>query len=82
MGFLYLIFPAFFPLDREVFLFFCLTLLTVLLSISPVLPRMRLSFLKEPDIESSEYLGINMSEGGASVTPNEALPHIGRQTTA
>ena len=31
------------------------------------------------DIESSEYSGTNLSEGGASVTPNEALPHIGRQ---
>ena len=36
-------------------------------------------FLKELDIESSEYLGTNISGGGASVTPNEALPHIGRQ---
>ena len=36
-------------------------------------------FLKELDIESSEYSGMNISRGGASVTPNEALPHIGRQ---
>ena len=35
--------------------------------------------LKELDIESSEYSGLNISGGGASVTPNEALPHIGRQ---
>ena len=51
-------------------------------------------FLKELNIESSEYLGTNISGGGASVTPkealphigsitpNEALPHIGRHTTA
>ena len=36
-------------------------------------------FLKELDIESSEYSGTIISRGGASVTPNEALPHIGRQ---
>ena len=39
-------------------------------------------FLKELDIESSEYSGTNISGGGASITPNEALPHIGRHTTA
>ena len=59
--------------------FFCITLLRVLLFIFRVLPRTRLGFLKELDIESSEYSGINISGGGASVTPNEALPHIGRQ---
>ena len=36
-------------------------------------------FLKELDIESSEYSGMNISGGGASVKPNEALPHISRQ---
>ena len=36
-------------------------------------------FFKELDIESSEYSGTNIFGGGASVTPNEALPHIGRQ---
>ena len=36
-------------------------------------------FLKELDIKSSEYSGTNISGGGVSVTPNEALPHIGRQ---
>ena len=36
-------------------------------------------FLKELDIASSEYSGMNISGGGASVTPNEALPRIGRQ---
>ena len=79
MGFLHLIFPAPFPLDREVFWVFCITLLGVLLFIFPVLPRTRLGFLKEMDIESSEYSGTNISGGGASVTPNEALPLIGRQ---
>ena len=38
--------------------------------------------LKELDIESSEYSVTNISGGGASVIPNEALPHIGRHTTA
>ena len=47
--------------------------------IFPVIPRTRLGFLKELDIASSEYSGTNISGGGASVTPNEALPHIGRQ---
>ena len=74
-----LIFPAFFPLDREVFWVFCVTLLRVLLFIFPVLPRTRLGFLKELVIDRSEYSGTNISGGGASVTPNEALPHIGRQ---
>ena len=36
-------------------------------------------FLKGLDIESSEYLGTNISRGGAGVTPNESLSHIGRQ---
>ena len=36
-------------------------------------------FLKALDIVSSEYFGTNISGGGASVTPNEALPHIGGQ---
>ena len=36
-------------------------------------------FLKELDMGSTEYSGTNISGGGASVTPNEALPHIGRQ---
>ena len=41
---------------------------------------MRLGFfLKELDIKSSEYSGTNILGGGASVTPNEALPHIVRQ---
>ena len=39
-------------------------------------------FSKELEIESSEYSGTNFSGGGASVTPNEALPHIGKATTA
>ena len=79
MGFLHLIFTVFFPPDREVFWVFCITLLRVLLFIFPVLPQTRLGFLKELDIESSEYSGTNISGGGASITPNEALPHIGRQ---
>ena len=74
-----LIFPAFFPLDRELFWVFCTTLLRVLLFIFLVLPRTRLGFLNELDIESSEYSRTNISGGGASVTPNKALPHIGRQ---
>ena len=36
-------------------------------------------FLKKLYIESTEYSGMNISGGGASVTPNEALSHIGRQ---
>ena len=78
MGFLHLIFPAFFSLDREVFWVFCITLLRVLLFIFPVLPRTRLGFFERAGFESSEYSGTNISGGGASVTPNEALPHIGR----
>ena len=80
MGFLHLIFPAFLLLDREVFWVFCITWLRVLWFIFPVLPRTQLGFfLKELDIESSEYSETNISGGGASVTPNEALLHIGRQ---
>ena len=80
MDFLLLIFPAFFPLDREVFwVFFCITLLRVLLLFFLFCRERGWGFLKELDIESSEYSGTNISGGGASVTPNEALPHIGRQ---
>ena len=84
MGFLHLIFPAIFPLDREVFWVFCITWLRVLLSIFSCFTANAVGvfFLKELDIESSEYSGTNISGGGASVTPNEALPHIGRHTTA
>ena len=79
MGFLHLIFPAFFRLDREVFWVFCITLLRVLLLFFLFYREGCWGFLKELDIESSEYSGKNISGGGASVTPNEALPHIGRQ---
>ena len=79
MGFLHLIFPAFFPLDREVFWVFCITLLRVLLLFFLFYRERGWGFLKELDIESSEYSGTNISGEGASVTSNEALPHIGRQ---
>ena len=79
MGFLHLIFPAFFPLDREVFWVFCITLLRVLLLFFLFYRERGWGFLKELDTESSECSGTNISGGGASVTPNEALPHIGRQ---
>ena len=82
MGFLHCIFPAFFPLDREVFWVFCITLLRVLLLFFLFYRERGWGFLKELDIGSSEYSGTNISRGGASVTPNEALPHIGRHTTA
>ena len=74
-----LIFPAFFPLDREVFWVFCITLLIVLLLFFLFYRERGWGFLKEPDIESSDYSGTNISGGGATVTPNEALPHKGRQ---
>ena len=77
-----LIFAAFFPLDREVFWVFCITLLRVLLLFFLFYHECGWGFLKELDIESSEDSGTNISGGGASVTPNEALPHIGRHTTA
>ena len=56
-----LIFPAFFPLDREVFWVFCITLLIVLLFIFPVFPRTRLQFVEragywELRIFGDEYL--------------------------
>ena len=35
--------------------------------------------MKELNIKSSEYSGTNISIGGASITPNKALPHKGRQ---
>ena len=95
-----LIFPAFFPLDREVFWvfciefflyffllierffwFFCITLLRVLLLFFLSYRECGWGFLNELDIESSEYSGMNISGGGASVTANEALPHVGRHTT-
>ena len=79
MGFLHLIFPAFFPLDREVFWVFCITLLRVLLLFFLFYCECGWGFLKELDIESSEYSVTNISGGGASVIPNEALSHIGRQ---
>ena len=75
-----LIFPAFFPLDREVFWVFCITLLRwYFVYFSCFTANAVGVFLKELEIESSEYSGTNISGGGASVTPNEALPHIGRQ---
>ena len=93
-----LIFPAFFPLDREVFWVFCFEIFPhffVLIKrffgffvlfcgeffcLFFLFYRERgWSFLKELDIESSEYSGTNISGGGASVTSNEALPNIGRQ---
>ena len=93
-----LIFPAFFPLDREVFWVFCIefflrffhlierffgffvSLCWEFFCLFFLFYRERgWGFLKELDIESSEYSGTNISGGGASVTPNEALPHIGRQ---
>ena len=77
---MHLIFPAFFPLDREVFWVFCVTLLRVLLFIFSCFTANAVGvFLQELDIEKSEYSGTNISGGGASVTPNEALPQIGRQ---
>ena len=79
MGFLLLIFPAFFPLDREVFWVFCITLLRVLLLFFLFYRERGWGFLKELVIESSEYSGTNISGGGASITPNEALSHLGRQ---
>ena len=79
MGFLHLIFPVFFPLDREVFWVFCITLLRGLLLFFLFYRERGWGFLKELDMESSEYSGTNISGGRASVTPNEALPHIGRQ---
>ena len=77
-----LIFPVFFPLDREVFWVFCITLLRVLLLFFLFYRKRGWGFSKELDIESSEYSGTNISGGEASVIPNEALPHIGRHTTA
>ena len=93
-----MIFPAFFPLEREVFRVFCVEFFLhffllierffgffVLLCweffcyFFPFCRECGWGFLKELDIESSEYLGTNISGGGASVTPNEALPYIGRQ---
>ena len=76
---MHLIFPTFFPLDREVFgffvllygEFFCLFFLFYL--------ECSWDFLKELDIERSEHSETNISGGGASVIPNKALPHIGRQ---
>ena len=68
-----------FPLDREVFWVFCITLLRVLLFIFPVLPRTRLGFFERAGYRELRIFGTNISGGGASVTPNEALPHIGRQ---
>ena len=79
MGFWLLIFPAFFPVDREVFWVFCITLLRVLLFIFPVLLRTRLGFSKRARYCELRIFGTNISGGGASVTPNKALPHIGRQ---
>ena len=75
-----LIFPAFFPLDREVFFgFFCITYGEFFCLFFLFYHERGWGFLKELDIESSEYSGTNISGEGASVTPNEALPHIGRQ---
>ena len=79
MGFLHLIFPAYFPLDREVFWVFCITLLRVLLLFFLFYRERGWGFLEELDIKSAEYSGTNISGGGARVIPNEALPHIGRQ---
>ena len=73
---------SFFPLDREVFWVFCITLLRVLLLFFLFYRERSWGVLKELDIESSEYSGTNISGGGASITPNEALAHIGRHTTA
>ena len=83
LGFLHLIFPAFFPLDREVFWVFLYHFVDSSLVYFFLFYRERgWGFLKGLDIESSEYLWTNISGGGASVTPNEALPHIGRHTMA
>ena len=83
MGFLHLIFPSFFPLDREVFFGFFVLLSWEFFCLFFLFYRERgWGFLKELDIESSEYLETNISGVGASVTPNEAPPHIGRHTTA
>ena len=80
MGFLHLIFPAFFPLDREVFwVFFYYFVESSFVYLFLFSRECGWGFLKELDIESSEYSGTNFSGGGASLTPNEALPHIGRQ---
>ena len=73
-------FSCIFPLDREVFWVFCITLLRDLLFIFSCFTANAVGvFLKELEIVSSEYSGTNIFRGGASVTPNEALPHIGMQ---
>ena len=77
-----MIFPAFLPLDREVFWAVFITLLRVLYLFFLFYRERGWGVLKELEIESSEYSGTNISGGGASVTPNEAVPHIGRHTTA
>ena len=75
-----LIFPAIFPLDREVFWVFFVLLCCEFFCLFFLFYRERSwGFLKEMDIERAEYLGTNISGRGASVSPNEALPHIGRQ---